>query len=201
MLSSKPIRVRRVNRLTKNADQRREDHCYEALAFSWHNIDVVFDDENMALENAGIDPSTMRVSKWYKESTRKDVDSRVSEVVTGTRKSSCQAREPVENVEERLALKMDDMLPPMQKRVDNLRIREDQALPDSFRTQTGYSVLPLKTLTHKHGLNTADLPSHNLLKRRVQTLSCTTCQRTSAVFSSTIRVPSIRRVNSENHRT
>ena len=34
MSSSKPIGVRRVNRWTKNADQRREDHYHEALAFS-----------------------------------------------------------------------------------------------------------------------------------------------------------------------
>ena len=44
-------------------------------------MNLVFDVENMkpkrlteAPENAGIDPSTMRVSKWYQESTREDDD-------------------------------------------------------------------------------------------------------------------------------
>ena len=79
--SSKPIGVRKVNRWPKSAGQRREDHYYEALAFSRHNIDLVFGEENMkpeqltkARENAGIDLSTERVSKWYQESTRKDDD-------------------------------------------------------------------------------------------------------------------------------
>ena len=79
--SSQPIGVRKVNRWPKSADQRREDHYYEAPAFSRHNIDLVFGEENMkpkqltkGRENAGIDLSTMRVSEWYKKSTRKDDD-------------------------------------------------------------------------------------------------------------------------------
>ena len=108
----------------------------------------------------------------YRESTREDDDphlsssSRVSEVVTGTNRSSYQARERtsrtfvernltserenIENDEERLAMKRGDMPPPVPKRVDNPRIREDQAL------------LPLNTLTHKHGLKKVDLYFHNL---------------------------------------
>ena len=77
MSSFEPTGVGKVNRWTKNGDQRHEDSYYDALVFSWHNIDLVFDEESMepaklerAPENAGIDPSTMRVSKWYKEPTR-----------------------------------------------------------------------------------------------------------------------------------
>ena len=112
MLSSKPIGVHRVNRWTRNAAQRLEDHYCEALAFSRHNIDLVFDEENIkperltkAPENAGIDLSTMRVSKWYQESTREDDDlhspssTRVSDVVTGTNRSSYEVREPIKNNE------------------------------------------------------------------------------------------------------
>ena len=145
MSSSKPIGVCRVNRWTKNADQRREDYYYDALVFSRHNIDLVFDEENMepeklekAPKNAGIDPSTMRVSKCYRESTREDDDlhlsssSRVSEVITGTNRSSYQVREPIENDEERLAMKRGDMPPPVPERVDNPRIREDQALLEFY---------------------------------------------------------------------
>ena len=103
MSSSKPTGVCRVNRWTKYADQRREDYYYDALVFSRHNIDLVFAEQNMkpeklerAPKNAGIDPNTMRVSKWYRGSTREDDDphlsssSRVSDVVTGTNRSSYQ---------------------------------------------------------------------------------------------------------------
>ena len=137
--------VRSMNRWTKNADQRREVHYYEALAFSRHNIDLVFDEENMkpeqltkAPKNAGIDPSTMRVSKWHRELTREDDDphfpssTRVSEDVTGTSKSSYLVREPTENGEERLAMKRSDMPPPVPKRVANPRIQEDQALHEFY---------------------------------------------------------------------
>ena len=70
MSSSKPIGVGRVNRWTRNSAQRFEDHYYEALAFFRHNIDLVFDAENMkpeiltkAPENAGIHPGTRRKLK------------------------------------------------------------------------------------------------------------------------------------------
>ena len=83
MSSSNTIGVRRMNR--RNLAQRLEDHCYEALAFSRHNIDLVFDEGKMqpekltkAPENAGIDQSIMRVSEWYQESTREDDDPRSS---------------------------------------------------------------------------------------------------------------------------
>ena len=77
MSSSAPSGVRRVNRWTQNAEQRRENFYHEALAVSRHNINLVFVEENMkperlakAAENAGIDPSTMRLRKWYQESTQ-----------------------------------------------------------------------------------------------------------------------------------
>ena len=79
-MSSLPSGVRRMNRWTRNAEQRRENFYYEALAFSRHNNDLVFEENmkperlTMAPENAGIDPSTMRISRWYQESTREDDD-------------------------------------------------------------------------------------------------------------------------------
>ena len=75
----------------------------------------------------------MRVSKWYKEPTREDDDphfpspSRVSDVFTGTNRTSYQEREPIENDEDRLAMKRGDVPPPVPKRVANPRIRDDQA--------------------------------------------------------------------------
>ena len=79
MSSSKPIGVGRVNRWTRNSAERFENYYYESLAFSQHNVDLAFDEEIMkperltqAPENAGFDPDTMKVSKWYQETTRKD---------------------------------------------------------------------------------------------------------------------------------
>ena len=145
MSSSKPIGVGRVNRWTRNSAERLENHYYESLAFSRHNIDLVFDEENMiserltvAPENAGIDPSIMRVSKWYQEPTREDDDPhipssiRVSDVFTGTNRTSYQEREPIENDEEWLAMKRGGMSPPVPKRVVNPRIRDDQALHEFY---------------------------------------------------------------------
>ena len=90
MSSSAPSCVRRVNRWTLRGEQPRENFYYEALAFSRHNINLTFDEENMKpektqkrLKNAGIGPSTMRVSEWYQESTHASDDphSRVSDVL------------------------------------------------------------------------------------------------------------------------
>ena len=58
-------------RCDKDSAERRENLYYESLAFSRHNIELVFDEETMkperrhteALENFGIDPDTMKVSK------------------------------------------------------------------------------------------------------------------------------------------
>ena len=141
MSSSKPIGVGSVNRWTRDSAQRIENHFYESLAFSRHNIDLVFDEETLkperlteAPENASIDPSTMRVSKWYQEPTREDDDShfssssRVSDVFPGTSRTSYQEREPIENDAERLAMKRGDVPPPSPQRVANPRIRDVQAL-------------------------------------------------------------------------
>ena len=135
-----------MDRWTRNAtERRRENHFYEALAFARHGINLVFDEENMkpdrltkTPENAGIDPSTIRVSKRYHESTREDDDphsptsTRVSDIFTGVDKASNQVREPIENDEERLAMKRGDMPPPLPQRDANPRIREDQALQECF---------------------------------------------------------------------
>ena len=135
-----------------------KQYYYEALAFSRHNINLVFDEENVkpdrhtkAPENAGIDPSTMRVSTWYQESTHEDDDphspppNRVRDTFTG-----------VDRMEK------DDMLPPLPQRLASPRIRKIKHCKNSIRTQTRCTVLPLTTLAHKHGLIIVDLPSHSV---------------------------------------
>ena len=85
-----------------------------------------------ASENAGIDPSTMKVRKWYQEPTREDDDphspssNRVSDL-TGAERMSYQVRETIENDEDRLVMKRGDMHPPLPQRVANPGIREDHA--------------------------------------------------------------------------
>ena len=53
-------------------------------------------------------------------------------VANGTERSSYQAGGPVEDDEERLAMKKGDMPPPLPRRVSNPKIRDDQALHDFF---------------------------------------------------------------------
>ena len=76
MSSSKPIGVGRVNRWTRNSPERLENYYYEALAFSQHNIDLVFDEETMKPERlteapkiAGIDPEVNFTKKQLAKMT------------------------------------------------------------------------------------------------------------------------------------
>ena len=63
------------------------------------------------LKNAGIGPSTMTVSEWYQGSTHESDDphspssNRVSDVFIGADRTSYQVRQPIENDEDRLAMK------------------------------------------------------------------------------------------------
>ena len=73
--------VHRMNRLAEKAEHRLENFYYEALPFSRHDINLEFHEENLKPERltkapgyASIDPSTMRICKWYQESTREDDD-------------------------------------------------------------------------------------------------------------------------------
>ena len=122
--------------------RRSENFYYALLALSRHNINLVFDEENMkperhsqAPKNAGIDPSTTKISKWYQESTREDDDphspsSNRGSDLTGAHGISDQVREPIANDVDRLAMKRGDMLPPFPQRVANPRIGEDQAFQE-----------------------------------------------------------------------
>ena len=143
---SKPIGVVRSEHMDTHADQRREIYYYEPLGFSPHNIDLEFDEENMkaerltkAPENAGIDPGTMKIMTWYQEPTRESDDSqlpsssRASDALSGTDRTSYQVREPIEDDEERLAMKQGDMPPPVPERVANPRIRDDRAVQEFQR--------------------------------------------------------------------
>ena len=53
-----------------------------------------------------------------------------AKAITGTDRASYQAREPLEDDEERLAMRQGDLHPPGPERVANPRIREDRAVQD-----------------------------------------------------------------------
>ena len=74
----------------------------------------------------------MKLRKWHKTHCESDVSqfpssSRASDprAPHGTDRTSYQVREPIEDEEERLAMKQGDMPPPVPERVANPRIRED----------------------------------------------------------------------------
>ena len=121
------------DRLSPEEARFREDYCFEALAFSRHTIDLEFDEETMRPEkaieaprNAGIDPSTMKMKQFYQKHNR------VSDqkAPTGTNRASYHAREPIEDDDERLAMRKGDMAPPVPERVANPRIRKDRAVQE-----------------------------------------------------------------------
>ena len=127
-----------------HADQRSKNSFYEALGFSRHNIDLEFDEEHMkaerltkAPEKAGIDPSTMKMKTWYQEPTRESVmilsfRLQVARAMLSVERTEHQTRYeiPIEDDEERLAMKQGDMPPPVPERVANPRIRDDRAVQE-----------------------------------------------------------------------
>ena len=130
---SAPHWVVKTDRLSLDEDRLREDCYYEALTFSRHTINLEFDEETMKPEkateaprNSGIDPSTMKMKQWYQGHDR------VSDkkAPTGTDRASIHAREPIEDDDERLAMRQGDMPPPVHERVAIPRILEYRAAQD-----------------------------------------------------------------------
>ena len=187
MSSSNPTGVARVNRWTKNSAERLENFYCESLAFSRHNIELVFDEEIVkperlteAPENAGTDPDTMKVSKWNQDATREDVvphfssSSRMSDAFTGMTRTSYQVREPIEDDDERLAMKRREMPSPVPRRVPNPRIRDDRASHE-FSSNSDKM--------HRATPDDARSVFPQSVRKQAQTLSFQTYQRTSAAFS------------------
>ena len=153
---------------------------FEALAVSRHNINLVFDEENMkperlaiAPENAGIDPSTMRLRKWYQESTRENDDPLKSSEWPGADRMSYQELEPIRNDEDRLAMKRGDMRPPMPQRIANPRNREDQALQE-LHSKSDKMHRATSDEYFDTWFDMEDLSSHKLWRKREQLLNFST---------------------------
>ena len=87
-----------------------------------------------APDHARFNPDTMRVCKRYQKTTRHghvshfSSFSRTSDTLVETGWTS--AREPIEDDEERLAMKINDMPPPLLGQVSNPKIRDNQVLND-----------------------------------------------------------------------
>ena len=175
---SKPAGVDKVNRWTRNAAQRREDYYYDALAFSGHSINLVFDEETMkpekltkAAENCRNGSSTMKLKKWYQGQNRESDDSqfpsssRVSDprAPTGTDRALHEVREPIEDDEEMLTMRQGDMPSLVPERVANPRIREDLAT-QKFQSNSDrmHRADSDDTPTHKHGFLAVEVSSHKL---------------------------------------
>ena len=114
---------------------------YEALAFSRQSIDLELDDENMKPEeaimaprNAGINPSTMQMKKWYQEPARASDENSLTE----TDRPSSQARELIEGDDERLAMKQNDMPQPVPERVANPRRSNNTGFPKELGKDAPY---------------------------------------------------------------
>ena len=89
---------------------------------STHNRE--FDDETMK-SYRGAKKRRMKMTQWCQKHNR------LSDwkETTGTKRATYHAREPIEDDDERLAMKKGDMPPPVPERVANPKIREDRAVP------------------------------------------------------------------------
>ena len=150
MAVSIPHWVVQSDRLSPDEDRLREDYYCEALTFSRHTINL--DEETMKPEkateaprNVGIDPSTMQMKQWYEGHDR--VGDR--EAPTGTDRASYHAREPIEDNDERLAMRQGAMLLPVPERVANPRIREDRAVQNFRQDSENDAPCHLRRRPHK----------------------------------------------------
>ena len=156
--------------------------------------------------NAGLDPVSMRMSPLYSEPICGGTDpqplafKRLNEHSSGAKRSQYQIPRPVAKDEERLTRKKGDMPPPLPRKIDNPRLREDPALMEFYSNTDKIHTPPLGMLMHMHGSITVSIFSRSEWRKHVETMHSFTCQRISAVFSSTIWAHLIGRVNSDNHR-
>ena len=210
---TKQIGVARVNKWTRKALQRREeDYWWNSCMLSTQHRPGKQEtrEATKAPENAGIEPTTMKMKNWYQEQACESDDSQfqslshcASDAKTSTRtnRTSYQARERIKNHKERAAMRQGTMPPTEPERIANPRIREDRTIRKFNWNRQRYTVPPTKTPTQEHVFILAESSSHSVWEKQVRTLTSTTCQRTSAASFSTTWVPSTGRVNSGKLRT
>ena len=126
MTVSIPHSVVNSDSLSQDADCLREGYDYEALAFSRHIVDLEFEKETMKPEKAIEAPRNAGIE--MKRPTQGHVSDQ--KAPTGTERATHQARERIEDDDERLALRKGDMPPPVPERVANPKSREDRTVED-----------------------------------------------------------------------
>ena len=133
------------DRWTKNADQCSEDYYYDSLVFCWHHIDLVFDEDNMeparleeAPKKAGIDQIlwewTCGIWNQPLRVTTLSCYQNVAwaKLLLEQRGHHVRYEGLLKKDEERLAMQKGDVPPTLPKRMDNTRMREDQALLEFY---------------------------------------------------------------------
>ena len=119
----------------------------------------------------------------------------------GTNRTSYQGREPIEEDEDKFSMNRRDMPPPLPQRVANPRTRIDQVLQefhsisDRMHRATWYDAFTHAWSDYSRSV----LPQS--MRKTCTNVELLKCQRTSVASSSTIWVPSNRRMSSKNQRT
>ena len=163
---TKQIGVARVSKWTRKALQRREEDYWwnSCMLSTQHRPGTRWGEQETreatkAPENAGIEPTTMKMKNWYQEQACESDDSQfqspshcASDTKTSTRtnRTSYQAREPIKNHKERAAMRQGTMPPTEPERIANPRIREDRTIREFNWNRQRYTVPPTKTPTQEH---------------------------------------------------
>ena len=133
-------------RCEKNVNLCGKDYYYDSLVFCQSHIDLVFDENRMEPArqeegpgNAGLNQVCLRMSPWYSEpicggnGSQPTALKRLNEDSTGVKKITIpNPKTCCERRRERLARRKDDMPPPLPRRIDSRRIREDPALTEFY---------------------------------------------------------------------
>ena len=144
VLKPKTKWVLKENTQVQEDKQLVEDYYYEALAIVNLRNQFELDEESMRPEianekpkNAGVDPETMKMKRWYQDTRRvsdrseeRPREKQRDDDLTGVDRASYQTRPRIEGDEERLAQRRGNLPPPPPGRVANPRIREDRALQE-----------------------------------------------------------------------
>ena len=116
-------------RWENNANFCDEDYHYDSLVFCQHHIDLEFDENKMeparqeeGSSYVGLDPVFMS------DNSQPPASKKMNQDCCRANRSQYQLPRSDAKDEERLAKRKDDMPPPLLRRTDNPKIREDLAL-------------------------------------------------------------------------
>ena len=99
----------------------------------------------------------MKMKQWYQRHDRVS-DEKAS---TGTDRASYHAQEPIEDDDERLAMRQGDMLYQCLNELPVREFEKTEQYKTSSRTRKRCTVPPAKTPTQEHGLMIVEVSSHS----------------------------------------